>query len=210
MRHQPIFYLTSSLIIAITLFMGSIILGHVEKIGSIFNQPSILAAPPLSPETSTHHQTTQQLGQGAQAAPTIWLNTDTRRPGISFEAASIDVPPYYQLFEADPALSDQTCSTDDLFPALPRTETLSSVNPTRSWQYVIDLLTSRKDQKYYVPIISPLKNVEEYTLVDGATTNEDSTTRSVVGCNEQAMFMPASIMTVLSMLSTSLDRRYVQ
>ena len=210
MRHQPILYVTSLLIIVIAFFMGSLVFRQVEIIGSAYDQTSILATQPLNSETPTDSQTAKQLMQSAQAAPTIWLNTDTHRPEMAVETASEKLVPNYHLLEDDSAPADQICSSNDLFPALAKPNYFSKSNPVRSWKYVINLLTSPIDHKYYVPIISPLENVNEYTLIDGSTDHDDSTLRSVLSCNEQAMFVPASMMTTLSLISNSVNHSYLQ
>lgn len=199
MRYQPILYITS-IIMAIAFFMGALVFGYVETVNSVSNPLSTLPA-----QSDTQTEPAQQLIQSAQTAPTIWLNTDTSRSEIAVEVAAANVPPDYQLMEADPILSDQTCSSDDLFPALPKGDYFSTGNPVQPWEYVTHLLTLPLDQKYYIPIISPLKNVDQYSLVDDSMDNEDSTVRPVLGCNEQAMAIPASVITALNPLSILLD-----
>ncbi|MCB0164949.1 MAG: hypothetical protein KDI79_12025 [Anaerolineae bacterium] len=198
------------MIVAITFFMGALTFKYVETVNLISPPPSTLPVQPFNPDSQTDYQSANKLMQSAQAVPTIWINTDTTRSKISIETASEKVMPDYQLLEADPVLPDQTCSTDDLFPALPKSDNSSNVNPVRPWEYVTHLLTPSTDQKYYIPIISPLKNVDKYSLVDGSFDNDDRTVRPALGCNEQAMLVPSLITTAFSPLSIVLDHIYLQ
>ncbi|MCB9099446.1 MAG: hypothetical protein H6632_07900 [Anaerolineales bacterium] len=187
---------------AIAFFMGALVFGYAETVNSVSNPLSTL---PAQSDTQTDYQPAQPLMQSAQVAPTIWLNTDTSRSEIAAEVAAANEPPDYQLMEADPILSDQTCSSDDLFPALPKGDYFSTSNPVQPWEFVTRLLTLPIDQKYYIPIISPLKNVDQYSLVDDSMDNDGRTVRPVLGCNEQAMAIPASVITALNPLSILLD-----
>lgn len=194
MRQNYVIVLAGSLFISLMLFGGAVFYPFVKNIE---------AAPVQSHPDYTDH-IAGQTDLSIDAAPSIWLGTESVEQELSVKLTESVLPVQFHLITSEPvSLQQTTCPLGN--PVVLKQIKSDHLQAKWSLGHMSDWLATTLNPPYFIQVRSPLENVESYALVDGANHADEGVGHPAYGCEKHTQLAPDSLLIRARAFSTPLD-----